>query len=358
MGKNFAITPTTVANSANQIISVSEALEQAAGEIEEVISELDSVFDKVKTSLSYIARQIRTQSKKTNKMGEALQKIVQLCVETEQDIIANIASGVVAGITAGAAAIAALSQDPRGKRIGSVDEGFLVVTDENGDIFYGGAQGWFEAEYPEFASYGCGVIAAVNEILYLSGCRDISKADYMDIVRKYFDSGVLRDYAIVNGFPKLGNGAVPPQLENFIMDELKERGYKVDAHWDYTHGYEADLDYIEQSLRQGKPVIWSIHDYDSSDGVTLYEYYDGGIQEVDYKVNDHYVTITAIYEQPDGERMLEVSSWGKTYYVKWDNFIDTIHVDLPTDMTDKEAWADYVMKQVENGVGSSVMIID
>lgn len=182
-----------------------------------------------------------------------------------------------------------------------------------------------------------------------------------------------------------------------MKDKLKEQGIKVDTNW-LEYDSKDQWDKMEKMLVDGKPVIWGIFDFGSvdktiesiipevntfstsatatwlnnnlgidvgnivstpisdltgshEDGVVFYKFdsstgeYVGATGEV----NSHYVTVTGLIEQKqeDGStrRMVEISSWGKVYYVDYDQYLDEI----------KEY--DSVIEQITAGWGSTIMEI-
>lgn len=283
--------------------------------------------------------------------------------------------------------------DERGKRIAGLDRSFVsVVMEDNVSLSYGGDQDWFASEDEYIKLSGCGAIAAVNTYLYIAGITSISKDDYMEYVRDYVNN-YLPSYKML----ELELGADPYTMGKFIEDKLKEQGIKVDTNW-LEYDSKDQWDKMEKMLVDGKPVIWGIFDFGSvdktiesiipevntfstsatatwlnnnlgidvgnivstpisdltgshEDGVVFYKFdsstgeYVGATGEV----NSHYVTVTGLIEQKqeDGStrRMVEISSWGKVYYVDYDQYLDEI----------KEY--DSVIEQITAGWGSTIMEI-
>ncbi len=136
----------------------------------------------------------------------------------------------------------------------------------------------------------------------------------------------------------LADGALPPEMCDFIQNKCAEEGKIVVTHWDFVENYEEDYNSMKEQLEKGIPVIWAVHDWDtandgiSNNGIKFYTYNDATGQ-YEYDKNNgnspssHYITVPAIYENeadPDHRRMVEISSWGKKYYVDYDEFEDWV----------------------------------
>ncbi len=232
-------------------------------------------------------------------------------------------------------------------RIGNVSDAFITVTDENGNPLtdgYGGNQYWYGTNdfgyYVTVGPTGCGVIAAINQYLYLTGQTTITKTEYDKLVKDYLDArdlvpGFVPDNlniiaqgrrAAVSGF----TGALPGQMIDFVSDMSAREGVLVISGWDPVDDYEKDYDHMKDQLKNNIPVIWAVHDFDSSstsdasDDLTFYKYKDGEYVE-DSKASSHYITVVGIYENegdPNHKRMVEVSSCGQHQYIDYDEYVE------------------------------------
>ena len=245
-----------------------------------------------------------------------------------------------------------LLEDCRTK-IGTVSESFVVVYDTLSDgtvvEYYGGNQGWFASvpgwEYVNAA--GCGVIASVNQYLYLTGRTRISKDEYINLVYDYlyardYLSPVARDRLSADGtmHPLIAagrqkaipgpTGALPQQMTAYVENMCAWDGHLVFSSWDFMDDYEQDYRNMKSQLEKGIPVVWAVHDFDTVDDgdktndITFYKE-NNGVYTPDTTTNSHYITITAIYEnpaEPDHRRMIEISSWGEKYYVDFDEYVE------------------------------------
>ena len=230
--------------------------------------------------------------------------------------------------------------DSKRVRTGNVSDSFVTVIGSDGKTYSGGNQGWFEND-PDMgkiiSARGCGVIATVNQYLYLTGQTTISQEAYKKLVYAYLNAedkiepqrerySELRRQQIEGPV----GGAFPGEMTDFVTGMCEQEGVHITSSWDYTKGYEADYESMKKQLENGIPVVWGMYDfggekvkyytYDSSSG--RYE------NKNDVGASSHYVTATAIYEETDENgktrRMVEISSWGQTYYVDYDQYVEAV----------------------------------
>ena len=228
---------------------------------------------------------------------------------------------------------------------------------------FGGNQEWFEKtgrpwKGRAIKGYGCGLIGASDVLLHildnlplqtaekLEGNKGIdsknliSKTDYIDFIRN-----MERRYFHI--FPKLGLSGILLALgmNLYFMIHRKEikrlTGHKYRARWAVWPSKL--LDRIKEMLESDLPVIISIGPgFFHKDKVRFYveesvnnkSNSNGQFKTTDkttdrkekrYKVatstRDHYVTITGIIEsKEDNITLLEISSWGKKYYIRYDEY--------------------------------------
>ena len=234
-------------------------------------------------------------------------------------------------------------------RIGTVSESFITVTDGYGNPLktcegYGGKQEWFTDNMfgydVNIDGMGCGAIAAINQYLYLSGVRTIKYSEYKQLLDDYlngrdadfFDGrlfvGWERRAAINSPF-----GALPSQITDYVTNMCGKDNIMVYSSWDVFDDYEKDYTNMQKQLERGVPVVWAVYDYNTdndgikNNGIPFYTYDEttGEYDESGNRPSSHYVTATAIYENPadpDHRRMVEVSSWGNRYYVDYDEYVE------------------------------------
>lgn len=218
-----------------------------------------------------------------------------------------------------------------GTRIGLKEEGFVRIVDEMGKVHYGGNQEWFSGEYEDLRKNGCGVIATINLTLYLSGRNELTKEEYMDIVRNFVEDRRLVQKELETGF-----GYDTISMMAYTNRVLNADGLQCLSHWKLTQN--GMLEDIRQMLSEDMPVILEIGDGNVygyavnernhvvavKDSIPFYELKDG-----EYVFNqdcqDHYITVTGIieHEQQAGKHrtMLEISTWGEKYYIDYDEYL-------------------------------------
>ncbi len=271
---------------------------------------------------------------------------------TDEEIDITLSKGKVA-----LAEMVSINKAVRGKRIGLSNIGFVTVieTDANGERhYYGGDQKWYKGKTllllfdNSVQNNGCGVIAGVNQYLYMTGQYTISKDDYDKLVDKFFSCGDINAKSTIPFVPIQKHftrsaavvspiGAFPMQIGDYIEGMCAQDNINVTTQWDFTQGYETDYENIKKQLSNNVPVIWAIHDWhngvwaDSTTKVRLpFRTYnmEQGLYE-DWKgAASHYVIITAVYESIDTsgnmKRMLEISTWGEKAYVDYDEYIEYV----------------------------------
>ena len=244
--------------------------------------------------------------------------------------------------------------DSKRVKIGTVNDAFITVTgvpDGKGGktTTYGGAQAWlkdFPGDGKIYSDYGCGIIASVNQYIYLTGQTTITYEEYRNLAYKFLNAedqpAARRDTHIeVRKQAIKGpiSGALPGQMSTYISTMCEKKGVNISSKWDYVQDYESDYDNMKEQLNKGVPVIWAVndfggdkvpfHEYDSTTGTYIHHPKDNDpIKVKGGGASSHYVVATGIYEDYDdnGEkrRMIEISSWGEKYYVDYDQYIKVV----------------------------------
>jgi hypothetical protein len=223
--------------------------------------------------------------------------------------------------------------------------------------FYGGSQMWFPENrwYSKdyvLHNYGCGTIATADMFLYLAlqdpslqspetesafqGANQIKYENYDPYVRKINDqyTKTMRFIAVLG-----------PKIASAINSYSKDYGLGYQAFWKWSLTYYDMYEMMEEMLEQNIPVILSIGPNTPNiwgkKGIPFYERKEIEYQENDetsskgskpyyYKVrqqavNSHYVTVTAIIKDDvAGRIMLRISSWGKQYYINYEEYRDYV----------------------------------
>lgn len=213
---------------------------------------------------------------------------------------------------------------------------YIQVRRKNGDVTFGGDQGFFRAgggrEDARKAAAGCGIVAFSDLLLYLSGkdeaYRIKQNADLADRIldetqyKRYYDTL----YSSFGGIAWKG-GVSGLKLSREFNRTARKNGWKLRAVW----GLDGNkiFDRMERMLESDIPVILCIpmmlRKGERNDRLWLYEKEEA---ETKYRraqaVNAHYVTVTGMIR--DEKAYLEISSWGRKFYIcreEYDVFIHT-----------------------------------
>lgn len=223
--------------------------------------------------------------------------------------------------------------------------------------YYGGSQMWFPENHwysKDYVlhNYGCGTIATADMFLYLAlqnkslqspeteialqGTDQVNYENYDPYVRRINDqyTKTLRILAVLG-----------PKIASAINSYSAAFGLGYQAFWKWSLTYYDMLETMEEMLKQDIPVILSIGPNTPNlwgkKGIPFYErkeieyleneeasseaskpYYYKVVQQ---SVNGHYVTVTGIIKDDvAGRIMLRISSWGKQYYINYEEYRDYV----------------------------------
>lgn len=197
---------------------------------------------------------------------------------------------------------------------------YICIKKENKDSF-GGSQTWFSSSV--IKKYGCGRIAGQDLLLYLGryhrGCqrkklRQLSMLDKSVVWERY------EEYSKIVGkwFPIIPYLGMPGWLLPLLLNAY---------FWRYHMPYRACWgvlphqfwDKIEKMLQADLPVILAVGQnfpfFWGKKKLNFYQINDEEYVEVT-KVKAHYVTLTGLNEE-----WMEISSWGKKYYIKREEYL-------------------------------------
>ncbi|NLO09845.1 MAG: hypothetical protein GX129_08290 [Clostridiales bacterium] len=246
-------------------------------------------------------------------------------------------------------------------RIELSDSGYVPVLRDS-TVFYGGSQMWFPDDNKSskdylIRSYGCGTIATADLFLYLAIKSDSYRTGVTESVLQGTDSAFYKDYMSyvrkVNAYyikTKRYIAVLGPRIAYAFNSYARTYQFNLRARWKLRLSYYDMLEYIWEMLSKDIPVILSIgpntpylwknegvdfYNRDILNDVNdpiLYRY-----KKVKDNVNSHYVTVTGIYyiegyekknqeKLSNGKRkiMLSISSWGKPYYIDYNEYRDYI----------------------------------
>lgn len=217
--------------------------------------------------------------------------------------------------------------------------------------YHAGNQGDFHADGRRddavIRKYGCGLIGLADLLIYLgketagqaperkNGAEDRtenaglaalfsagggSEAAYRELVRR-LDAADAR----VRGALGLNGFAMARAFNRLAARE----GLRFSARWSVPE--EKLLAELRRMLDGNIPAVFSIGPnlvpWRKNAGVNFYADPEKKDPHV-LRVRDHYVTVTGLAETGD-RRMLRISSWGQTYYVDFDEYLQYVQSQPP-----------------------------
>lgn len=206
---------------------------------------------------------------------------------------------------------------------------YIQVQRNSGELTYGGDQGFFKGAEPGSVdarknAMGCGVVAFSDLLLYLgSGNPEKVTVESTSYVNRVNKEKAYQEYynSIYNflGGVSMKNGISGFKLAMRFNRLSRREKWKLRASWGLSAGRMFRR--IEEMLAEDLPVILCIpmllFEKDKKVGVSFYQEEGEKLKKV-CTVSAHYVMVTGIMqEQGSGETFLEISSWGKKYYVNW-----------------------------------------
>lgn len=203
---------------------------------------------------------------------------------------------------------------------------------------YGGSQEWFinlpgEHNY-EIKKWGCGLVSAADILLYLSMYNSKFQTEITNKV-KYLGNSTVITYEsymayLLNMdflyFPINGkfyvNGVDGVVISSGMKKYSKKYGLGLNTHWRWSRN--KILPRIKEMLEKDIPVMLSgdrkILEKDGA--VYLYKEPDSAASPEE-EFSSHYVTVTGlIIDDIKHETWLKVSSWGRCYYINYDQYKD------------------------------------
>lgn len=221
----------------------------------------------------------------------------------------------------------------------SLKNNYIKIHNEvatKGDVgIFGGSQEWFEGlEYQNFARQGCGAIAAIDVALYLIDKRTVSMEEYRYHVKEFLKGVRLAGLFMKEiRIRKYGNsfavGITPKQIYSYLNKKMTITGKNIRFRWNGINGNANMYRMIKIQIAKDIPVILGLY----SKGKSIRLYSLENIEDIKYQdtgisINSHYVTVTAVVENdiPNAphRRMLEVSSWGRKYFIDYDEYLDFV----------------------------------
>lgn len=233
---------------------------------------------------------------------------------------------------------------------------------------YGGYQGWF-GRYGytqnekmfcnatvtglDIHNNGCGIIALGDMLMYMAigdptynPTMNWSIPSMLDLGSSYehidFDLYVLYIYMVSNYFTYLpvidgvaGDGLLLSNLENglYLMSINNSMNLKT-IEWQYSSNSDKTLKLMKEMLNNEIPVIFSCNATFKKNKLPLYRLNEDKEYVEDQKVGSHFMDATAIIdfssdvaELVGHSRMIKTATYGKEYYVDFNEFADRLSWD-------------------------------
>ncbi len=177
---------------------------------------------------------------------------------------------------------------------------------------YGGNQAWLSTKWQR--DVGCGLVAAADIFRYLKGGEHVvTREKYledMDHTVKYFP---IKSPMGLNGF----------MLAWGVNRMLKKNGLPLRARW--SVGRRRFLRRLPEMLKDDIPALLSVGPgfFHKKERLPLYLKDSSGAFTKANSMRDHYVTVTG-WEQADDAIWLHISSWGESFYVNLDEYLEHV----------------------------------
>ena len=219
----------------------------------------------------------------------------------------------------------------------SLKDNYISVCQNGVAPSFGGSQEWFaDAFWGNISRQGCGIIAAVDTMLYLIGNRSLDGTDYASEINTFKKECKLpRLFLHEFGIRKYDNfsfaiGILPFQMSRYLNRRSLKFNSKYHFKWNGIHGHKDMYQKMKSMISNNIPVVWSL--YSRKKEIRLYELSQ---TQNDFickgaHTNNHYVTVTGIVEDPSSlhKRMIEISSWGKRFYIDYDEYLEYVGKSL------------------------------
>ena len=212
---------------------------------------------------------------------------------------------------------------------------------EFGELSYGGDQSWFYYENEDEGNLliedaGCGLIAMADLFLYFTNkddeyntdlttyCKKNKQSIYIyDTYYKYIEEvnstyDLLRDYGILG-----------TSLSSAIDDYL---GNSYKAKWGMSK--DKIKPRIKEMLKNDIPVIISVGRTLNGDYIYPYTKFSNEYYTYDVEIETHFMVVTGyIKDKIMNYEWLKVSSWGKEFYIDYDEYIEFIESGVGRNIT-------------------------
>lgn len=213
--------------------------------------------------------------------------------------------------------------------VGLTGQYVQVKRKKTGEITYGGDQGFFAGGPARSIDarkqkQGCGITALADIFLYLAGrdrnyiieenngCIDrvLSEEEY----KRYYN----RIYEFAGGIAAWGNnGLTFVRVQNRFNRMVRREHWHLRARWGFSAGklYNRISEMLERDIPVVLCVPFMVRKRDKGRGTTFYIRRENELIKA-ASVSAHYVVVTGIIKEKECV-YLEISSWGKKYYIDW-----------------------------------------
>lgn len=215
----------------------------------------------------------------------------------------------------------------------------------DGELTFGGDQGFFKMETKDIdaekkSQSGCGIVALADTFLYLSSWKKSFVGTWMEsyvnhaLTEVQYRAYYNQIYYMLGGV-SLRNGASGLKLARGFNRLARQQHINLKGRWAFSG--KKILSRIEQMLEKDIPVILCVP---KMVGKKVKEhklgFYQYSERELVQKtaISAHYVVVTGINMLSEMEQygvntsekrtLLEISSWGKKYYIDWQEYKDFI----------------------------------
>ena len=216
---------------------------------------------------------------------------------------------------------------------------YIMIRDEE-EQSCGGNQLWLSES--RLSSYGCGVIAVSDIILYFFYHDSIMEELFCSFLSKQGINLSKNQHGILDKetychyielmemsyFPinPLVKGVTGIRLMKGFNQCAEQFGIPYFATWAVPK--KEILTYLQGMLQAEMPVLLSIGPNAPSIWrdikIPFYKKEAEGKYQKEGMINSHYVTVVGVELSTDEVPMLAVSSWGKKYYLNWQEYQDYV----------------------------------
>ena len=239
---------------------------------------------------------------------------------------------------------------------------YLSLKTARGERIHGGVQNWYyersnaeelkkqginkryqlckRDENFRLASLGCGVIAMINAQIYLkrrklreqepeTQAEELTQKSYQAFV----DESWKRTYHIGRSYVNYVAGLYPWKMEKGLQRFIKDNGFQRQrVRWaPYVFALpgrqkELVLQTVIDMLRADYPVVFAYHTFQPrTQALVLYDRLEDAMMGLpkgkrDDEAASHYMTIIGVYRAPNEQVILQVESWGRIFYLRYDAY--------------------------------------